>query len=110
MISDNDGYYQDLDEARGWDEIVEEEYRDSLRASREARTAKNRAIRKEVEKQLKAAGIQKPVREIRGAKVEVNCLTCKSAFTARVADRKRGWAKYCSKSCKAKKQTNWSRF
>ena len=25
-------------------------------------------------------------------------------FTARVADRKRGWAKYCSKSCKAKEQ------
>tara|TARA_X000001388_G_scaffold12059_1_gene7226 strand:- start:492 stop:824 length:333 start_codon:yes stop_codon:yes gene_type:complete len=105
---DNDGYYQDLDEGRYWDEVAEEDFKDSLRASREARTAKKRAIRKEVEKQLKAAGVQKSTHEIRGAKIEVNCLTCKSKFTARVADRKRGWAKYCSKSCKAKKQTNWS--
>jgi len=26
---------------------------------------------------------------------------CKKEFTARSADVKRGWAKYCSKSCKA---------
>ena len=110
MKVDNDGYYQDLDEARGWDEEVQEDPRDSLRVSREKRTAKKQAIRKEVEKQLKAAGISKVVPEARGAKVEVSCLTCKSKFIARVADRKRGWAKYCSKSCKAKKQTNWSRY
>ena len=32
------------------------------------------------------------------------CKTCKNPFEARVADRNRGWARYCSKSCKAKKQ------
>ena len=32
------------------------------------------------------------------------CKCCGDMFTARVADRKRGWAQYCSKSCKAKKQ------
>lgn len=32
------------------------------------------------------------------------CLNCKDRFTARTADRKRGWARYCSKSCKAKHQ------
>jgi len=32
------------------------------------------------------------------------CLCCKGDFTARTADRKRGWALYCNKSCKAKKQ------
>jgi len=32
------------------------------------------------------------------------CVNCKDLFTARIADRKRGWARYCSKSCKAKKQ------
>lgn len=32
------------------------------------------------------------------------CLCCGDSFTARVADRNRGWAKFCSKSCKAKKQ------
>ena len=42
--------------------------------------------------------------EVRGAKVEVKCLQCKVSFQARVADRKRGWAKYCSKSCKAIRQ------
>jgi len=26
---------------------------------------------------------------------------CKEHFVARVADRKRGWARFCSKSCKA---------
>ena len=32
------------------------------------------------------------------------CVNCKDPFTARTADRKRGWARFCSKSCKAKKQ------
>lgn len=38
------------------------------------------------------------------SKVEVKCKQCDSLFMARVADRKRGWGKFCSKSCKAKKQ------
>lgn len=41
----------------------------------------------------------------KGATCEVNCDRCKKGFTARVADRKRGWARFCSKSCKAIKQT-----
>lgn len=36
--------------------------------------------------------------------VEVNCGRCGKIFTARVVDRKRGWAKFCSKSCKASAQ------
>lgn len=36
--------------------------------------------------------------------VEVKCKWCKGLFAARVADRKRGWARFCSKSCKAMKQ------
>lgn len=32
------------------------------------------------------------------------CKCCGDPFTARTADRERGWARYCSKSCKAKKQ------
>lgn len=32
------------------------------------------------------------------------CKRCKEPFTARTADRKRGWALFCSKSCKAIKQ------
>lgn len=33
--------------------------------------------------------------------VTCKCKNCKQPFEARVADRKRGWARYCSKSCKA---------
>ncbi len=32
------------------------------------------------------------------------CACCGKEFEARTADVKRGWAKYCSKSCKAIKQ------
>lgn len=34
----------------------------------------------------------------------VKCGNCKDEFEARKADIKRGWGKFCSKSCKAKKQ------
>lgn len=37
----------------------------------------------------------------RGARMERVC-TCGNKFTARVADVKRGWGKYCGKSCAAK--------
>jgi hypothetical protein len=40
----------------------------------------------------------------RGSTVECRCARCGDTFTARVADRKRGWARFCSKSCKAKTQ------
>lgn len=33
--------------------------------------------------------------------IEVKCKRCKTPFMARVADRNRGWGKFCSKSCKA---------
>lgn len=33
------------------------------------------------------------------------CLNCRKDFTARTADRRRGWARFCCKSCKAKQMT-----
>lgn len=42
---------------------------------------------------------------MRGAKKVYRCKNCGDPFTARVADRKRGWARFCSKSCKASEQT-----
>jgi hypothetical protein len=36
--------------------------------------------------------------------IERKCQRCQKPFMARTADVKRGWAKFCSKSCKAKKQ------
>lgn len=44
------------------------------------------------------------IRLVRGATCEQTCKTCRKPFIARVADVKRGWAKFCSKSCKAIKQ------
>jgi len=43
---------------------------------------------------------------MRGKKVKVECENreCKTIFEARVADRKRGWGRYCSKSCKTVQQ------
>lgn len=41
---------------------------------------------------------------MRGKTIQVKCACCKEPFTARVADRNRGWARFCSKSCKAIKQ------
>jgi hypothetical protein len=37
---------------------------------------------------------------VRGKLEQYNCRSCNGLFTARVADRKRGWAQYCSKACK----------
>lgn len=36
--------------------------------------------------------------------VRRGCKYCGDTFTARQADVDRGWAKFCSKSCKAKQQ------
>lgn len=41
----------------------------------------------------------------RGATVIVKCERCRDPFEARVADRNRGWGRFCSKSCKAIRQT-----
>ena len=38
------------------------------------------------------------------SKVERKCEWCEKPFTARTADVKRGWARFCSKSCKASHQ------
>ena len=42
---------------------------------------------------------------MRGATITVKCQRCGEYFTAHVADRKRGWGRFCSKRCKAIKQT-----
>lgn len=40
----------------------------------------------------------------KGATATYKCRRCGEPFVARTADRKRGWARFCSKSCKAKRQ------
>ena len=41
---------------------------------------------------------------MRGQTAKYKCKWCKKEFTARTADRKRGWARFCSKHCKAMEQ------
>lgn len=41
---------------------------------------------------------------VRGKTAQYECEGCKLPFLARTADRARGWARYCSKSCKARVQ------
>lgn len=38
------------------------------------------------------------------AMTDCTCDNCGGAFRARVADRNRGWARFCNKSCKASYQ------
>ncbi|WP_288379804.1 hypothetical protein [uncultured Massilia sp.] len=46
----------------------------------------------------------KPSRIPQPRMVDRKCNWCKKPFKARAADVKRGWAKFCSKSCKASRQ------
>ena len=39
--------------------------------------------------------------DIGNDEVFVDCKNCKCGFVAKKSDRKRGWGKFCSKSCKA---------
>lgn len=41
--------------------------------------------------------------------VDRKCKHCGLSFKAKAADVKRGWARFCSKSCKARQQTNHDR-
>ena len=47
---------------------------------------------------------------IRGRQLEYQCRNCQKPFTARVADRARGWAQYCSKACKQVTQEQGKRM
>lgn len=44
------------------------------------------------------------------ARTERVCECCKRTFTARTADVARGWARFCSKRCKAIKQEQRTGF
>lgn len=46
----------------------------------------------------------KPARKPMPKMVDRICKSCRQPFKARAADVKRGWGKFCSKSCKAIKQ------
>lgn len=99
-------YYTELDDALGADEEAEIHMKQVGRRQRTERSAFNAAVAREVQKQLKILGVAPTAKTtprqsgVRGKMVGVKC-RCGKTFQARVADRKRGWGKYCSKRCKA---------
>ncbi|MDX5592540.1 hypothetical protein [Pseudovibrio sp. SPO723] len=106
------GYYQDVDEAYYIDELVYEEERERLHYQRQEQASFKRAVAAEVKRQLKTltpTGVasqqdQKPEKRKQpnsGKRVIVSCKCCDKPFKARVSDRKRGWGRFCSKSCSA---------
>jgi hypothetical protein len=99
-------YYTELDDDLGAEEEAERDMIQMRRRHRMERSVFNSAVAREVQKQLKALGVAQAVKPtpqqsgVRGKMVGVKC-RCGKTFQARVADRKRGWGKYCSKRCKA---------
>lgn len=78
------------------DDGADEHFRDWKFQQRHRAKSFKDAVRREVARQLNRQP-QAP----RGKTVECVCVSCGGKFTAREADRKRGWAKSCSKSCAA---------
>ena len=66
--------------------------------------ALNRELAYQLGKAAAPAAVTVPRRVPQPQMVERKCAWCKGPFMARAADVKRGWAKFCSKSCKASKQ------
>lgn len=84
----DDGAERDMDEFD----------REQRRKARAERAKIKAAVAEEIRRQF---GRSLPQSVNRGARETYQCRCCGQNFSARVADRKRGWAKYCSKSCKA---------
>lgn len=109
--------YYDYEADEDCDELIDEQ----LREYEEERQLKDlkfkNAVAAEVKRQLSAVGAENArpaiVQIIKsrasgasgiGATKSVSCKCCSKRFDARVADLNRGWGKFCSKSCKAKKK------
>lgn len=85
------------------DDGAEEHMRDMEREDYHKEMAFRRAVKREVQRQLRkhtAANPHQPKKHnARGKTKACKCLSCRKEFVARVADRKRGWSRFCSKSC-----------
>lgn len=133
-----DGYYQDLDDARGWDlhdfdegtvsakpkktrtetsnkdpkydeihETIMSRNPDRKAGSKPYRSAfcsERHKIHKERAKNFDEDKAKWEKSNTSASKVFCKCKNCGGGFEAKKADRKRGWARFCSKSCKAQ---NW---
>jgi len=93
---------------QGYDEWAEEHCRHHYFEMRQKAKSFSNAVKLEVARQLKAMQIKTTSQKPRGLMAQYTCVSCGDKFTARVADRKRGWAKSCSKSCAAKHKDNVS--
>jgi len=97
------GFGLDEDDGDWGDEQAREHEREQKRAWRDARR-NHKALKDQIKAELiKELNLPQPIKhQPRGQMVKCNCKECHTEFEARVADRKRGWGKFCSKSCAAK--------
>lgn len=124
-VVDNDGYYQELDENRFEDfedgligaledlkkSRFEVSYKDPKYDEIIHDSSTKRGRRKFVEERNRIHAERSAnfkidrERALDGgmlkSEVFCKCKNCGGGFVAKTADRKRGWAKFCSKSCKA---------
>lgn len=117
----NDGYYQELDDATYEEPRQEKELDKAIKpyqgaslscVGRYAEIAglNRRAYKKaqdrlhEAERRLPENSYQALLEQCTPSQTVKCCRHCKLHFIAKKADVKRGWAKFCSKSCKAQFQ------
>jgi len=84
-----------------YDDLICEQMGERNRRHRQQERSLKNKVHAEVAAQLKRHGISKTPARPKGAKVDCQCKNCGIPFTARKADRARGWARFCSKSCAA---------
>lgn len=90
-------------DAEHGEEVAIRMERDALRKQRDKSRAFKAAVKREVDRQLKNAGLDKKPAKPRGAMVDRICSCgCGTQFKARSADVKRGWGRFSSKACAAK--------
>ncbi len=131
----NDGYYQDVDDARGADDEVDRYFEEcdgdkdafsaqelvstlrmtperyeSIEHNPHSKSGRRKFCRER--HKIHTEGRKQYEEDIKNGTYDnlpesqqfCQCKNCGGGFVAKKADRKRGWARFCSKSCKAQ---NW---
>lgn len=120
---DNDGYYQEVDEARYPELSFDDEFFEPMKMrpygglpqeryasinqtkfTRKARSmfcSARHAIHRQAELKYHQDVREGTYKDLEPTLVFKQCKNCKGGMIAKKADIKRGWGKFCSKSCKA---------
>jgi len=94
---DNDGYYQQVDD----DRYADIPQNPLTKSGRRNFCQQRNAIHDEARKRYNLDVANGTYVNLPSSQIFCQCKNCGGGFIAKKADRKRGWGKYCSKSCKA---------